>query len=72
MALSIEKQGIFKEYSIPLFGNQDPDWEDNTWIVGHLRQLADTIERDKLKIFKVSIDIDANYKIPMLNIVTLV
>jgi len=72
MGLGIETNGIYKEYSIPLFSDQDKDWEDNTWITEHLRHLADKIEEDNIKIYEVRMDFDRQYKIPNLVIVTFV
>lgn len=68
MALGIEHNGIYKTYAIPLLGLMDEHWRDNTWICEHLRQLAYSIERDNLEIFKVSLDFDHNYKIPHLKL----
>ena len=68
MALSIEHEPTLDKWSIPLFGQRDEEWKDNTWIVGHLRQLADKIEEEEPKIYTVSIELDAQYKIPFLTI----
>lgn len=70
MALGIKTSDIYVVYDIPFFSAQDEHWQDNTWICEHLRQLADTIERDKIKIFKTSLEFDHNYKIPHLQITT--
>lgn len=66
MALSKSKGPVFTTYSVPLAGSKDSRWVDNTWIVEHLRQLADTIEEEQPKVYRVGIEIDAQYKSPAL------
>lgn len=70
MALAISTETIFKTFTISLFGLDDPNWRDNTWLVEHLRHLADTIERDDLDIYSVSVTFDRQYKAPNLTINT--
>lgn len=72
MALGIETNGHIKTYAIPLFGLNDQNWTDNTWICEHLRNLADKIEYDNLKIYSVSLEFDKQYKSPQLQINVLV
>ncbi len=66
MALSKSKGPVYTTYNIPLVGSKDSRWVDNTWIVEHLRQLADTIEEEQPRIYRVGIDMDAQYKSPAL------
>jgi hypothetical protein len=66
MALSKSKGPVYTKYNIPLFGSKDSRWVDNTWIVEHLRQLANTIEEEQPNIYRVGIDMDAQYKSPAL------
>lgn len=70
MGLGIQTEGIYKIYSIPLFGVDDPEWEDNTWICEHLRHLARKIEEVDMKIYQVSIEFDKQYKSPQLVLTT--
>lgn len=71
MGLGIETTGIYKTYSIPLFGLDDPEWKDNTWICEHLRHLARKIEEDNINICAIEIGFNRQYKSPNLVIVTL-
>ena len=66
MGIGINKGHVFTTYDVPLASSQDTKWEDNTWLVEHLRQLANTIERDKPKIHTIGIKSDAQYKVPIL------
>lgn len=71
MALSIEKSNVFTKWEIPLqHGDLPPDeindWEDNTWLIEHLRQLADKIESDNPRIIHIGLSTDCQYKCPKL------
>lgn len=55
MALSIEKGTSCELWSVPVAAYGDNDWSDNTWLVDHLRMLADKIEQENPKIYAVSI-----------------
>lgn len=66
MALSREKNSVYTKLSIPLMGGYDKNWNDNSWIVEHLRHLADTIEDEQLKIMDIGIEMGVAYKIPNL------
>lgn len=66
MALSKEKGTVLNKYSIPMVGGKDSRWADNSWLVEHLRHLADTIEKEQPKIYRVGIEMDAQYKVPAL------
>jgi len=61
MALSIESNNIFETWSIPLASNTDPQWKDNSWLVEHLRQLADKIENVDPQIYTFSIEASSQY-----------
>lgn len=62
MALAITKEGTMTRWEIPLSGYHDPTWEDNTWIAGHLRQLADMIEEQNPRIINLGVRTDCDYK----------
>jgi len=66
MALGIKKNNGDVTYDIPLVGMKDGNWEDNSWMVEHLRHLADKIEESQIKIHHVGIEVGPNYKIPNL------
>lgn len=67
MGLGIEQINNMEEWSIPLMSTlNDPDWIDNSWMVEHLRQLADKIEQEKPRIYSISLTLDVNYKCPNL------
>lgn len=73
MALGIEKNGTLTKWCIPLMkGDLSPDdindWSDNSWMVEHLRQLADEIERENPRIIKIGLETDCQYKSPNLYI----
>lgn len=73
MALEITKQNDITKWEIPLMkGDLAPDdindWEDNSWIIEHLRALADKIEREDPKIINMGIEINPQYKTPQLYI----
>jgi len=64
MGLGIGKTKNGIKYDMPLIGNED--WSDNTWIVQHLHQLADEIERSNLKISNIGISYSGKNNIPNL------
>ncbi len=73
MGLSIEKSKVFTKWEIPLMqGDLPPDninnWKDNSWIVEHLRQLADKIEKENPRIINIGFNTDCQYKSPKLYI----
>jgi hypothetical protein len=53
MGLGIHKDGSMVVYELPLVGNEDHKWDDNTWICEHLRQLADKIETTDFQIISI-------------------
>lgn len=55
MALGIHKNGSMVVYELPLFGSDDAEWKDNTWICEHLRQLANKIEDTDFKIISIGV-----------------
>lgn len=55
MGLGITKSNRSIRYEMPFFSGRDLSREDNTWIVEHLRQLADEIEESDTRIISVSI-----------------
>ena len=69
MAISIEKENIFKTYTVPLIGGIEQDWKDNSWLISQLRSLANLIEKENPDIFKIGFTVDGNYKSPALNII---
>lgn len=71
MALGIIKSDTTTRWEILLTqGDLPPDeinnWNDNTWIIGHLRQLADKIEKENPRIINVGLYTDCQYKSPRL------
>ncbi len=71
MGLGILKEGVFTTWEIPLIKGQLSDdtvdhWEDNTWIISHLRQLADQIEIENPRIINIGLVTDGVYNSPML------
>lgn len=67
MGLGIHKDSSMTVYTIPLMGGGDEKWEDNTWIVEHLRQLACKIEESRMKIISIGSEtINASEPIPEL------
>jgi len=68
MGLGIKNDGIYTEYSIPLTSSIDKEWDDNSWICEHLRQLADKLEESNFDIYNIGIDLDHQYKSPHLTI----
>ena len=55
MALGKEKRSIYEVWSIPFFAGQDENWEDNSWLVEHLRQLANEIEEKNPRIMEIGV-----------------
>lgn len=73
MALAITKDSVFTKWEIPLMqGDLSPDhindWSDNSWMIEHLRQLADKIERENPRIINIGLRTDCQYKTPQLYI----
>lgn len=73
MALGITKTPTLTNWEIPLMQGDLPpdqinDWQDNSWIVEHLRMLADKIESDKPRIINIGLRTDCQYKSPKLYI----
>jgi len=71
MALSIETTDTLTIWEIPLMHGDLPpihinDWDDNSWIVEHLKQLASKIEEENPKIINIGLRINSQYKSPML------
>lgn len=71
MGILIEKSSTTTRWDIPLMqGGLPPkyvnDWSDNSWLVEHLRQLADMIEMKNPRIMKIGFGTDCQYKIPSL------
>lgn len=71
MALSIEKSTTLTRWEIPLQkGDLSPtqinDWDDNSWLVEHLRQLADKIEQENPRVINIGLRTDCQYKCPKL------
>jgi len=66
MGIGVKKGELFTKISVPLVSGENKDWSDNTWLVEHLRQLAQMIEDENPQIHNIGIEIDANYKIPNL------
>lgn len=62
MGLAITREGTMTKWEIPLSGYHDPTWEDNTWIAGHLKQLAEKIEEENPRIINFGIRTDCDYK----------
>lgn len=61
MAIGIETGKVFETWSIPIHKWKDDEWRDNTWLVDHLRQLADKIESENPSIYAVSIKTNHQY-----------
>ena len=71
MALGITKSDTMTKWEIPLMqGDLPPDninnWDDNSWMVEHLRQLADKIEKENPRIINIGLRTDCQYKSPQL------
>ena len=62
MGLSITKSTTLTSWAIPLTTSSDEKWEDNTWIIEHLRHLANKIEEENPQIYSIGIKSDAQYK----------
>jgi len=74
MALGITKSETMTKWEIPLEQGDLPeageinDWDDNSWLVAHLRQLADEIEKENPRILNIGLRTDCQYKSPKLYI----
>lgn len=72
MGLGINKTDTSTIWEIPLQKGDLPsdinDWDDNSWMVEHLRQLADKIESENPRILNIGVRINCQYKTPMLYI----
>lgn len=61
MALGIESNNTMEIWTIPMKGWGDNEWQDNTWLVDHLRQLADKIEKEKPRLYAAGFEADIQY-----------
>jgi len=61
MALGIEIGNTLTKVGIPVRSYNDPEMNDNTWIVEHLRELASYIESKNPKIYKVGTETSTQY-----------
>lgn len=61
MGLGITIGDCMTEFSVPLRHMDDVEMRDNSWLVEHLRQLADKIEQTNPKIYKVGIEHNVQY-----------
>ena len=68
MAIGIDRGSVFDIWDIPLIGGGDNAWSDNSWIVEHLRGLADKIEKESPNIYHIGIGTDKGYRVPMLSL----
>ena len=66
MGIGIVKENTITKYEIPLRSINDHNWDDNSWIIGHLRQLADTIEKNNFDIYSIGIEMNHQYNAPTL------
>ncbi len=71
MGIGITKDNVYTKWEIPLVQGELSrddinDWSDNSWIVEHLRQLANKIERENPKIINIGLRTDYHYKAPQL------
>jgi hypothetical protein len=66
MALGIHNDGIHTIYEIPLNSSNDKKWNDRSWLIEHLRLLADKLEETKFEVYIVGIEMDSQYKTPNL------
>lgn len=71
MALSIENSTTLTKWEIPLQKGDLPpneinDWDDNSWLIEHLRQLADKIEAENPRVINIGLRTDCQYKCPKL------
>jgi hypothetical protein len=73
MGLAIINSETLITWEIPLvYGDLPPDnineWDDNSWMVEHLRQLADKIEKENPRIINIGLRMNCQYKCPNLYI----
>ena len=61
MGLGIERKGYYITASIPLFSGSDTMWQDNSWIIEHLVQLAQHIKEENCKIHSVKMETVVGY-----------
>lgn len=61
MGLGVTFDGVHETWDIPVKHVNDPEWKDNTWIVQHLRQLADKIEQENPEIYAVGMRTTVQY-----------
>ncbi len=79
MGLSITKGTVYTKLEIPLQkgdlinGSSDKlsaseinKWEDNGWLIDHLRHLADYLEETNPRIINIGLKMDCDYKSPKL------
>lgn len=66
MGIGIVKNSTSTVWEIPLTGFGDDKWQDNTWIVEHLRQLADKIENENPVIYHIGLKMNHQYNSPTL------
>lgn len=64
MGLELEKNNGLTTYTVPLFSKEDKNWEDNTWLVEHLRVLANKIEERNIKVSDIGIEMSSKHKNP--------
>lgn len=68
IGITVHPEIRMETWSIPMMCEEDKEWTDNTWIVEHLRHLANKIESENPRIYSIGVVSDAQYKIPCLNI----
>lgn len=74
MGLGITKSTTLTTWEIPLQKGDLPEageinnWDDNSWLVEHLRQLADKIAEENPRVINIGLRTDCQYKCPKLYI----
>jgi hypothetical protein len=53
-------------WNIPFLGINEIDNKNNKWLIDHLRQLANKIERENPEIIKIMLEYDKQYKVVFL------
>lgn len=66
MGIGIVKENSMTIYEIPLRSMNDRHWNDNSWIVEHLHQLAKTIEENNFDIYSIGLEMNHQYNAPTL------
>lgn len=71
MGLGITQDKHLIKWEIPLMQGDLPpdminDWNDNSWMIEHLRQLANKIEKENPRIISIGLRTDPQYKAPLL------